>query len=149
MKLELNVKKLYEDAILPKKGTKESAGYDIYAYLDSDKVSINPGETLMIHTGICYKIPDGYFAGIYARSGIASKRNLRPANCVGVIDSDYRGELMIPIYNDSDKVQIIENKERIAQMIVQPYLNLNINVIDEFDDDSERSLDGFGSTGNK
>lgn len=146
--MKLIIKKLYEDAMVPKQGTDKSAGYDIYSYLDDDKKELNPGETYMVHTGICLKIPDGYFGGVYPRSGIASKRNLRLANCVGVIDSDYRGELMVPIYNDSNKVQIIENKERIAQLIIQPYQNLDIELTEEFEDDSNRS-GGFGSTGTK
>lgn len=148
MNIKLDIKKLHDDAVLPKQGTDKSAGYDVYSYLDSDVIELKPGETYMVHTGICLKIPDGYFGGVYPRSGIASKRNLRLANCVGVIDSDYRGELMIPIYNDSNKNQIIENKERIAQLIIQPYLCLNINVVDDFEDDSNRT-GGFGSTGTK
>ena len=102
----------------------------------------------MINIGISLEIPPGYFAAIFARSGIASKRNLRPANCTGVIDSDYRGEIKVPIYNDSDKVQYIENKERIAQMIILPYLNVTFNEVDELNN-SKRSNNGFGSTGNK
>ena len=146
--MEMNIKKLHEDSIIPTKGTNESAGYDLYAYLDKDKVSLNPGETKMINIGISLEIPKGYFAGIFARSGIASKRNLRPANCTGVIDSDYRGELRVPIYNDSDKVQYIENKERVAQMIILPYLDVEFNIKDELSE-SNRSDEGFGSTGTK
>jgi len=146
--MKLVIKKLYDDAMIPKQGTDKSAGYDIYSYLESEKKEINPGETYMVHTGISMKIPDGYFGGVYPRSGIASKRNLRLANCVGVIDSDYRGELMVPLYNDSNKVQIIENKERIAQLIIQPYQSLDIETVEEFDDESNRS-GGFGSTGTK
>lgn len=146
--MEMNIKKLHEDSIIPTKGTNESAGYDLYAYLDEDKISLNPGETKMINIGISLEIPKGYFAGIFARSGIASKRNLRPANCTGVIDSDYRGELRVPIYNDSDKVQYIENKERVAQMIILPYLDVEFNIKDELSE-SNRSDEGFGSTGTK
>ena len=146
--MEMNIKKLHDDSIIPTKGTEESAGYDLYAYLDEDKLAINPGETKMINIGISIEIPKGYFAGIFARSGIASKRNLRPANCTGVIDSDYRGEVKVPIYNDSNEVQYIENKERVAQMIILPYLDVTFNIKDNLSE-SNRSNDGFGSTGTK
>lgn len=146
--MQINLKKINDDAIIPSKGTNESAGYDLYAYLDRDKKEIMPGETYMVKTGISLEIPVGYFAAIFARSGIASKRNLRPANCVGVIDSDYRGEIMIPIYNDSKNAQAIENKERVAQMVIMPYLNVSFNLVDELSD-SNRNADGFGSTGTK
>ncbi len=146
--MEMNIKKLHDDSIIPTKGTEESAGYDLYAYLDEDKLAINPGETKMINIGISIEIPKGYFAGIFARSGIASKRNLRPANCTGVIDSDYRGEVKVPIYNDSSEVQYIENKERVAQMIILPYLDVTFNIKDNLSE-SNRSNDGFGSTGTK
>jgi dUTP pyrophosphatase len=146
--MNINIKKLHEDSIIPTKGTNESAGYDLYAYLESDKIEIKPGETKMVNIGISLEIPSGYFAGIFARSGIASKRNLRPANCTGVIDSDYRGEIKVPIYNDSNIVQVIENKERVAQMIILPYLSVTFNEVDNLSE-SNRSDSGFGSTGNK
>lgn len=146
--MNINIKKLHEDSIIPTRGTNESAGYDLYAYLDSDKIEIKPGETKMVNIGISLEIPSGYFAGIFARSGIASKRNLRPANCTGVIDSDYRGEIKVPIYNDSNIVQVIENKERVAQMIILPYLSVTFNEVDNLSE-SNRSDSGFGSTGNK
>ena len=146
--MNINIKKLHEDSIIPTRGTNESAGYDLYAYLDSDKIEIKPGETKMVNIGISLEIPSGYFAGIFARSGIASKRNLRPANCTGVIDSDYRGEIKVPIYNDSNMVQVIENKERVAQMIILPYLSVTFNEVDNLSE-SNRSDSGFGSTGNK
>lgn len=146
--MEINIKKLYEDAIAPTRGSIEAAGYDLYAYLDSDKISIKPGETKMIGTGIALELPGGYFAAIYARSGIASKRNLRPANCVGVIDSDYRGEIKVPLYNDSDTTQELENKERVVQMVIMPYLNVTFNEVDSLSE-STRNQDGFGSTGTK
>ena len=146
--MNINVKKLHDDAIIPTKGTKSSAGYDLYAYLSQDEVQINPGETFMVSCGIALEIPEGYFAGIFARSGIASKRNLRPANCTGVIDSDYRGEIKVPIFNDSNKVQTIENKERVAQIIILPYLDVKFNEVTCLDE-TNRSLEGFGSTGTK
>ena len=102
----------------------------------------------MIGTGIAVEIPSGYYAAIYARSGIASKRNLRPANCVGVIDSDYRGEIKVPLFNDSNENQIIENKERVAQMVIMPYLNVTFNEVENLSE-SNRDKGGFGSTGTK
>ncbi|MCR5787831.1 MAG: dUTP diphosphatase [Bacilli bacterium] len=146
--MKINIKKLHDDAIIPTKGTIKSAGYDLYAYLNEDKKEINPWETYMVSTGISLEVPDGYFAGIFARSGIASKRNLRPANCTGVIDSDYRGEIKVPIFNDSDKVQVIENNERVAQMIIMPYLDVTFNEVDSLDE-TDRDNEGFGSTGTK
>ena len=146
--MKMNIKKLHDDAIIPTRGTNESAGYDLYAYLDEDNISINPGESVMIKFGISIEIPSGYFAGIFARSGMAAKRNLRPANCTAVIDSDYRGELMLPLYNDSKEVQVIENKDRVAQLVVMPYLNVEFEEVDELST-SERDQGGFGSTGTK
>ena len=146
--MEINIKKLYEDTIIPTRGTDEAAGYDLYAHLDVDSIELAPGETKMIGTGIALEIPSGYFAAIFARSGIASKRNLRPANCVGVIDSDYRGEIKVPIYNDSNVNQGLENKERVAQMVIMPYLSVTFNEVEELTE-SNRDKDGFGSTGTK
>ena len=144
----INIKKLHNDSIIPTRGTSEAAGYDLYSYLTDEKISVKPGETIMIGTGISLEIPSGYFAGIFARSGIASKRNLRPANCVGVIDSDYRGEIKVPIFNDSDIDQEISNGERVAQMVIMPYLNVTFNEVSELSE-SNRNQNGFGSTGTK
>lgn len=146
--MEINIKKLHEDSIIPTRGSEEAAGYDLYAYLEDEKIDLNPGETKMIGTGIAVEIPTGYFGAIYARSGIAAKRNLRPANCVGVIDSDYRGEIKVPLYNDSDKVQSLDNKERVAQLVIMPYLNVSFNEVENLSE-SNRDQGGFGSTGTK
>jgi dUTP pyrophosphatase len=146
--MEINIKKLYEDSVIPTRGSDEAAGYDLYAHLDCENIELTPGETKMIGTGIALEIPSGYFAAIFARSGIASKRNLRPANCVGVIDSDYRGEIKVPIYNDSSINQGIDNKERVAQMVIMPYLSVTFNEVDNLSE-SNRDKDGFGSTGTK
>ena len=146
--MEINIKKLYEDAIIPTRGSDEAAGYDLYAHLDSDKAKLKPGETLMVGTGIALEIPTGYFGAIFARSGIAAKRNLRPANCVGVIDSDYRGEIKVPLYNDSNVNQSLDNKERVAQIVIMPYLNVTFNEVDTLSE-SNRDQGGFGSTGTK
>lgn len=146
--MKINIKKLYDDAIIPTRGTVESAGYDLYAYLSKEKIDLKPGETYMVQTGIAIEIPTGYFAAIFARSGIASKRNLRPANCVGVIDSDYRGEIKVPIFNDSSVNQTLENSERVAQMVIMPYLSVTFNEVENLSE-SNRDQNGFGSTGNK
>lgn len=146
--MNIDIVKLKDDAIIPTLGTKSSAGCDLYALLDEKSITIKPHETFMVNIGIAIKIPDGYYAAIFARSGIASKRNLRPANCVGVIDSDYRGEIKVPIHNDSNIDQIIENHERIAQMIIMKYESISFNEVKKLDETS-RNLNGFGSTGNK
>lgn len=145
MKIEL--KKLNENAVLPSRGSKEAAGYDLYA-LSDQPIEIEPHKTLLVGTGLSMAIPDGYFGGVFARSGLASKRSLRPANCVGVIDSDYRGELMVPIHNDSEEKKIIEAKERIAQLIILPYLSVEFDEVEELDE-TARGESGFGSTGSK
>ena len=145
MKIEL--KKLNENAVLPSRGSKEAAGYDLYA-LSDQPIEIEPHKTVLVGTGLSMAIPDGYFGGVFARSGMASKRSLRPANCVGVIDSDYRGELMVPIHNDSEEKKVIEAKERIAQLIILPYLSVEFDEVEELDE-TARGESGFGSTGSK
>lgn len=139
--------KLNENAIVPTYGTEYAAGADIYALLDED-VIIKPGETVMIHTGIAMQIPDGTAAFIFARSGTATKRGLAPANKVGVIDSDYRGEVMVPIHNHSKTVQQIAVGERIAQMVIMPYIKAEF-LESETLDETDRDQKGFGSTGVK
>ncbi len=139
--------KLNENAIVPSYGTPFAAGADLYALLDED-VKIEAGETIIIHTGIAMQIPDGYAGFVFARSGIATKRGLAPANKVGVIDSDYRGEIMIPIHNHSDKTQEIAVGERVAQMIIMPYLTAKF-VESESLEETVRATSGFGSTGTK
>lgn len=143
--MKLQFKKLYEDAIVPTRGSDQAAGYDLYAYAPNGK-DINAGGTAMIGTGIAVAIPDGYFGAIYARSGIASKRGLRPANCVGVIDSDYRGELIVALHNDSNEHQAIDGGERIAQLVIQPYQSVELEEVPELSD-TDRGEGGFGSTG--
>ena len=146
--MKVNIKKLHEDSIIPTRGSVDSAGHDLYAYLEEEKLEINPGETKLIGTGISVEVPKGYFAGLFARSGIATKRGLRPANCVGVVDSDYRGEVKVPLYNDSKEVQFIEKNERIAQIVILPYLDVDFNETDNLSE-SDRDQGGFGSTGTK
>lgn len=143
----MKIMKIYDDAILPTRGSAEAAGYDLYARLkEHETLQILPHETTKIGTGIAIECPKGYFAGIFARSGLATKQGLRPANCVGVVDSDYRGEIIVAIHNDSDEIRYIENGDRIAQMILIPYIPMTFVETDELSE-SERGQDGFGSTG--
>lgn len=141
----IHIKKLNPNAVIPTYGTEFSAGADIYACIDAP-VLINPQETVLIHTGIALEIPVGYAGLVYARSGLATKRGIAPANKVSVIDSDYRGELMIPLHNHSSLPQEIAPNERIAQMIFTPYLK---GIFEEADElaNTERGTGGFGSTG--
>lgn len=143
----MKIMKIYDDAILPTRGSAEAAGYDLYARLKEHEIlQILPHETTKIGTGIAIECPKGYFAGIFARSGLATKQGLRPANCVGVVDSDYRGEIIVAIHNDSDEIRYIENGDRIAQMILIPYIPMTFIETDELSE-SGRGQDGFGSTG--
>lgn len=143
---DIKVKLLFDDAIVPTRGTEYSAGFDLYSHLEDEEVWIQPNETKKIGTGIATAIPEGWFGGIFARSGLATKQGLRPANCVGVIDSDYRGEVIVAIHNDSDKPQCIKNNDRIAQLVVIPFWDGPI-VVKEDLDETERGEGGFGSTG--
>ena len=139
--------KLDKRAEVPTYGTKFAAGADLRCILD-EPVTINSGETVLMHTGIATEIPEGLVGLIYARSGLASKRGLAPANCVGVIDSDYRGELMVALYNHSKEPQTIENGERIAQFVLAPYITAEFVEADALDE-TVRGAGGFGSTGTK
>jgi len=141
------VKKLDERAVLPTYGSAYAAGADLYAVLDSD-VTIAPGETKLIKTGLAMEIPEGYAGLIYARSGLASKRGLAPANKVGVVDADYRGEVMVALHNHSLVPQSISHGERIAQLVVAPFLKADYVVAEELSD-TVRGVGGFGSTGTK
>ena len=143
--IKVNFKKLNENAVKPTYGTEFSAGADLYA-CEGGEVAINPGETKLIHTGLSLQIPEGYAGLIYARSGIATKRGLAPANKVGVIDSDYRGEIMVSLYNHSDAPQTIADGERIAQLVITPFLKVEYNETDTLTD-TVRGEGGFGSTG--
>ncbi len=145
--MHINVKKLNENAVLPTYGSANAAGADIYACLDAP-LTIAPHETVMVHTGLAMEIPEGCAGLIYARSGLACKRNLAPANKVGVVDSDYRGEFMIALHNHGTTSQTIEPKERIAQLVITPYIVGQFEVVDELDT-TERGAGGFGSTGRK
>ena len=143
----VNIKKLNEKAIIPTYGSEFSAGADLYA-CEGEDVTIAPGETRLVHTGISMAIPQGYVGLIYARSGLASKRGLAPANKVGVIDSDYRGEIMVALHNHSNEAQTVCDGERIAQMVFTAYMGASFCEVEELDA-TQRGEGGFGSTGRK
>lgn len=147
MNFSVKIKKLNEKAVVPTYGSPFSAGADLYACEEGDIV-IASGETRLIHTGIAIEIPNGYVGLIYARSGLASKRGLAPANKVGVIDSDYRGEIMVALHNHSAIDQTVISGERVAQIVFTPYKAASFCVVDELDS-TERGEGGFGSTGRK
>lgn len=146
MKINVNIKKTDKDAILPTYGSEFAAGADLYSC--SDTVEIAPNETVLIHTGIAVELPEGYVGLVYARSGLASKRGLAPANKVGVIDCDYRGEIMVALHNHSAETRTVEKGERIAQFVIAPYFTAEFNEVDELSD-TVRGAGGFGSTGRK
>lgn len=143
----LQIKKINELAKIPTYGTEFAAGADLYA-ATNEVITIQPGETKLIPTGLSMAIPTGFVGLIFARSGISIKRGLAPANKVGVIDSDYRGEVMVALYNQSNIEQTIEQHERIAQFILMPYTKADFKETDNLDD-TDRGIGGFGSTGTK
>lgn len=145
--MNIRVKKLNANATLPTYGSEYAAGADLYACMD-EAITINPGETVMIHTGLAMEIPAGYAGLIYPRSGMASKRGLAPANKVGVVDPDYRGEFMVALHNHSLTAQTVEPNERIAQLVIAPFLTACFEEADELSD-TVRGEGGFGSTGFK
>ena len=143
--MKIRVKKLDERAILPTYGTEYSAGADLYN-LANEEVSVPPHATVLIHTGIAAEIPEGYCGLIFARSGLATKRGLAPANKVGVIDADYRGEIMVALHNHSENTATVEPGERVAQLAIVPFLKAEYEEADELSD-TVRGVGGFGSTG--
>ena len=147
MSQKVNIKKLNENACIPTYGTEFSAGADLYSGL-SEAVTIAPGTTEFIKTGIAMEIPTGLVGLIYARSGMACKKGVAPANKVGVIDSDYRGEIIVALHNHSQNPVTIEPRERIAQIVLAPYVTADFNTVQELND-TERGTGGFGSTGTK
>lgn len=147
MKETVKIKKLSKNAIIPTYGSEYSAGADLYACLDSEVV-IEAGETYVVKTGIAMEIPEGYAGLIYARSGLATKCGLAPANKTGVVDSDYRGEIMVALYNHSKEAQSIAPGERIAQLVITPFLTADFMEAEELTD-TQRGSGGFGSTGRK
>ena len=153
--MNINIKLLTDNAKVPTRGSEYAAGYDLYAAtVDhygkmapiANIVDICPHSTVKIGTGLSIELPGNTFGAIFARSGLATKKGLRPANCVGVCDSDYRGEYIIALHNDTDEMMSIEVGERIAQLIIMPFVNVGFNIVDELSD-TERGDGGFGSTG--
>lgn len=143
----VNFIKLNPEANIPTKGSDYAAGYDITACIECP-VTIEPHTTMKIGTGLAIQPPIGYFGAIFARSGMATKRALRPANCVGVCDEDYRGEYIVALHNDSDEAQVVQPGERIAQLAFLPYLDVEFNQVDVLNE-TNRGTGGFGSTGTK
>lgn len=141
----MKIKLLNNLAKVPTRGSEESAGWDLYAAIDQD-IKILPHATEKIGTGIAVELPKGTFGAVYARSGLATKQGLRPANAVGVIDSDYRGEVIVALHNDSDYTRIIHPGDRIAQLVVTLYVGGDITVVESLSG-TERGNKGFGSTG--
>lgn len=145
--MDIPVKILNEKAHLPTRGSEYAAGYDLYAAIDH-AVLIRPHETEKIGTGLSFELPENTFSAIFARSGLAAKKGLRPANCVGVCDSDYRGEYIVALHNDSESTQMIEPGERIAQMVLMPFVSMEFTEFENLSE-TERGSGGFGSTGAK
>ncbi len=143
----IQIKKLRADAQLPARGSACSAGYDLHACLDGDAaVVIPPHHTVLLHTGLSFALPEGTFGAVFARSGLASRQGLRPANCTGVIDSDYRGECMVALHNDSGEERTVRHGDRIAQLVLLPFLPMEFEETDELPG-TARGEGGFGSTG--
>ena len=140
--MKINVKRLNNGAIIPTRGSEYAAGYDLYS---TAEYIISPGECAKIPTGIAMEIPNGFFGGVFARSGLATKQGLRPSNCVGVIDADYRGDITVAMYNDSEHTRVVKAGDRIAQIVIMPYLAAELTEADELDA-TDRGDGGFGST---
>lgn len=145
--MKIKIKRLTESAVIPSKGSYYAAGYDLSADCLSDGcVIIDSHKSTKIRTGVSIEIPEGYFGAIFARSGLATKNGLRPANCVGVCDCDYRGEYIVSLHNDTKSPQVINHGDRIAQLVILPYQNIEFEEVVELGDTC-RGEDGFGSTG--
>lgn len=138
--------KLKVGAKTPTAGSKYSAGYDLYACIDDNKIAIFPHTTEKIGTGLAIQPPTGYFGAIFARSGLATKQGLRPSNCTGVCDEDYTGEYIVALHNDTDEIRYVHSGDRIAQLVFLPYLSVVFDEVDALDE-TERGSGGFGSTG--
>lgn len=139
----MNIKLTNTNATIPTKGSADAAGYDLYA---CEPRVVCPGSTMKVNTGIAVEIPKGYFGAVFARSGLATKQGLRPANCVGVIDADYRGDIIVALYNDSTEPREVQVGDRIAQLVIIPYISPDLEVVSELSD-TNRGNGGFGSTG--
>ena len=145
--MEISIQLINNLAKVPTRGSEYAAGYDLYAATDYI-INIAPHSTVKIGTGVAMELPEGTFGAIFARSGLATKKGLRPANCVGVCDSDYRGEYIVPLHNDTNEIMSIEPGERIAQLIIMNFNPIEFNVVDSLSD-TERGDCGFGSSGTK
>ena len=143
--MRINIKKLTETAILPERGSAYAAGYDLFANV-SEALEIAPHTTAMIPTGLAMEIPEGYFGGIFARSGLASKESLRPANCVGVVATDYRGEVKVALHYDGDVARVVTPVQKVAQLVFVPLLGVEFDEVQELSE-TVRGVGGFGSTG--
>ena len=143
--MKIRVKKLNEKAILPTRGSAAAAGYDLYACLE-EPVYILPQETVKIGTGLSLAVPEGWFGAVFARSGLAAKQGLRPANCVGVCDSDYRGEYIVALHNDSAIPRAVLPGDRIAQLVILPFMEAEFELSEELSE-TGRGAGGYGSTG--
>jgi len=143
--MQVNYRKISNKAIEPKRGSEYAAGYDLFACIDNT-IEIPPNQNVKIPTGLIIEIPVGYLGGIFARSGLATKNGLRPSNCVGCCDSDYRGEYIVSLYNDSKQTQYIKPNDRIAQLVIIPFLAAEFKETDNITD-TDRGSGGFGSTG--
>lgn len=145
MKYNVKIKKISKNAFVPTYGSEFSAGADLYACLDSP-LKIGSGETAFVHTGISLEIPQGFAGLVFARSGLSCKKDLAPANKVGVVDSDYRGEIMVALHNHGKETRTVEHGERVAQLLIMPYVTADFIESDELSS-TERGAGGFGSTG--
>lgn len=143
--MQVKLVKLNSNATIPTQGSKYSAGYDLYACLEAP-IMIAPHTTAKIGTGLAMQSPEGYFGAIFARSGLATKQGLRPANCVGVVDEDYTGEIIVALHNDTDEYRYVQPQDRIAQLVFLPYLTVAFQEVDKLDE-TTRGNGGFGSTG--
>lgn len=155
--IEVKIKRLADTATVPTRAHKDDAGLDLYAHIvnstfhqwggeEVNGIKIRPQETVKIGTGIAMAIPNGYFGGIFARSGLSTKDGLRPSNCVGVVDSGFRNEVIVALYNDSNETRIVTNGQRIAQMIILPCPAVELTEVDNLDI-TTRNMGGFGSSG--
>ena len=143
--MNINIKRLSETAKLPERGSAYAAGYDLFADLQ-EAIEIKPHETYMINTGVAMEIPEGYWGGVFARSGLSAKEGLRPANCVGVVDADYRGPVCVALHNDGEVSRTVVPGQKVAQLVVVPFLAVEFDEVEELSD-TVRGAGGFGSTG--
>lgn len=146
--MNVKVKKLYPDASIPTKGSDKAAAYDVYACIKNEDgyVKVAPHTTVKVGTGLAMTPPEGFFVGVYARSGLSTKEGLRPANCVGVCDEDYTGEYIVAVHNDSDIERVVKHGDRIAQLILQKRYDMDFEEVEELNA-TDRGAGGFGSTG--